>query len=77
MNCINAIISSSGWSHGFSNLTRGAQNGGRVAPGRMNRPPAMKRAATAAAARMKGHRDDQLLERNGAVEETTIAISAV
>jgi hypothetical protein len=40
------------------------------------RPPPIKRAATSAAAMGKGQTDDQLFERKGPVEETTMAIRA-
>jgi hypothetical protein len=49
---------------------------GRLALGQTNRPATINRAATTAAARVKGHTDDQLPERKGAVEETTTAIRA-
>jgi hypothetical protein len=49
---------------------------GGVALGQTNRPPTIRRAATAAAARVKGHTDDQSLEKSGAVEEMTKAIRA-
>jgi hypothetical protein len=42
---------------------------GRIAFRVTNSPPTIKRAATTAPARLKGHTDYQLLARNGAVEE--------
>ncbi len=53
----------------------GPQTPGRLAFGQANRPPTIKRAVTTAA-KVKGHTDDELFERKGAVDETTTVIRA-